>query len=85
MTSSFSVGQTVVVAGTEQMGWRAVLFAFGIPLVLLFLALLVVLTLVGDEKMAALAAIAILIPYYVVLFLCRNRMKKDFKFEIIDY
>lgn len=84
-TSSFSVGQTVVVAGTEQMGWRAVLFAFGIPLVLLFIALVLTLAVTGNEKMAALAAIAVPVPYYVVLFLCRNRMKKDFKFEIIDY
>lgn len=84
-TSDFRVGQSVEVAGTESQGWRAVLFAFGIPLVLLFIALVLTLAVTGNEKLAALAAIAVLVPYYVILFLCRNRMKKDFKFEIIDF
>lgn len=84
-TSAFAVGQSVVVAGTERQGWRAVFLAFGIPLAMLILALVLTLAVTGNEKMAALAAIAVPVPYYVVLFLCRNRMKKDFKFEIIDY
>ena len=84
-TSGLAAGQTVVVAGTEQQGCRAVFFAFGIPLALLFLALVLTLAVTGNEKVAAVAAIAVLVPDYVVLFLCRNRMKKDFKFEIIDF
>ena len=37
----------------------------------------------GNEMVGAIASISVLIPYYLVLFLCRNRIKKDFGFRII--
>ena len=80
---SFDVGQTVTVAGAESLGMKAVAFAFGLPLLLLMAALITVLAVMGSEKVAALASLGILVPYYSVLFLFRDRMKKDFQFRII--
>ena len=80
---SFDVGQTVTVAGAESLGMKAVAFAFGLPLLLLMAALITVLAVMGSEKVAALASLGILVPYYIVLFLFRDRMKKDFQFRII--
>ncbi|MGX8690540.1 MAG: SoxR reducing system RseC family protein [Bacteroidaceae bacterium] len=77
-------GQVVTVAGAESLGMKAVMWAFGLPLVLLLAAMIVVMALTGDERMAALAALGILVPYYIVLFLMRERLKKDFKFRIIQ-
>lgn len=77
-------GQVVTVAGAESLGMKAVMWAFGLPLVLLLTAMIVVMALTGDERMAALAALGILVPYYIVLFLMRERLKKDFKFRIIQ-
>lgn len=77
-------GQVVTVAGAESLGMKAVMWAFGLPLVLLLAAMIVVMVLTGDERMAALAALGILVPYYIVLFLMRERLKKDFKFRIIQ-
>lgn len=80
---SLSVGQTVTVVAGERMGMTAVLLAFGLPLLLLLIALIAVVALTGSEKVAAIVSIAVLVPYYVVLFLCRDRIKKDFGFRII--
>ncbi|MBP5690705.1 MAG: SoxR reducing system RseC family protein [Bacteroidaceae bacterium] len=80
---SLSVGQTVTVAAGERMGITAVLLAFGLPLLLLLVALIVAMKATGSEKVAAIASLAVLVPYYVGLFLCRNKIKKDFKFRII--
>ena len=80
---SLSVGQTVTVAAGERMGITAVLLAFGLPLLLLLVALIVAIKATGSEKVAAIASLAVLVPYYVALFLCRNKIKKDFKFRII--
>jgi sigma-E factor negative regulatory protein RseC len=81
---SFDVGQTVTVAGAESLGLKAVTFAFGLPLVLLLAALVTAMAVAGSEKVAAMAALGILVPYYLVLFLFRDRIKKDFQFRIIE-
>jgi len=80
---SLSVGQTVTVVAGERMGMTAVMLAFGLPLLLLIVALIAALRVSGSEKVAAIVSLAVLVPYYVVLFLCRNRIKKDFGFRII--
>lgn len=80
---SLSVGQTVTVVAGERMGMTAVMLAFGLPLLLLIVALIAALRVSGSEKVAAIVSLAVLLPYYVVLFLCRNRIKKDFGFRII--
>ena len=77
------VGQEVTVVAGERMGITAVLLAFGLPLLLLLLALITAMGLTGSEKLAAIASIGVLVPYYIVLFLCRGRIKKDFGFRII--
>ena len=79
-----SVGQTVVVAGAESLGIKAVAFAFGLPLLLLLAALITAMSVTGSERVAAAAAMGVLVPYYIVLFLLRNRIKKDFQFRIIQ-
>ena len=80
---SLSVGQTVTVVAGERMGMTAVLLAFGLPLLLLLISLIAGVKVTGSEKVAAIASIAVLVPYYIVLFLCRDRIKKDFGFRII--
>ncbi len=80
---NLSVGQEVTVVAAERMGMTAVLLAFGLPLLLLLSALIAAMRVTGSEQMAAVASIGVLIPYYIVLFLCRGRIKKDFGFRII--
>lgn len=81
---NYGVGQTVTVAGAESLGLKAVAFAFGLPLLLLLAALVTAVAVSGSEKTAAIAALGILVPYYAVLFLLRDRIKKDFQFRIIE-
>ena len=38
----------------------------------------------GSEKVAAVSALAVLAPYYILLFLLRDRIKRDFQFRIIN-
>ena len=80
---SFMVGQAVTVAGAESLGVKAVMWAFGLPLLLLLAVLFTAVALTGSEKVAAAASVGLLVPYYIVLFLMRDRFKKDFRFRII--
>ena len=79
----FVTGQPVTVAGAEALGMKAVAFAFGLPLLLLIASLVTAIAVSGSEKVAAIASLGILVPYYFVLFLLRDRIKKDFQFRII--
>ena len=80
---NLSVGQTVTVSGSESVGMKAVWIAFGLPLLLMFVVLLTAILLGGSEKTSALIAIGVLVPYYIVVYLFRERLKRVFQFRII--
>jgi len=81
--SSYQVGQNVTVSGQERLAVRALVLAFGMPLLLMLTALVATIAVTGNEKTAAAAAFLVLVPYYLVLFLMRDRIKKEFVFKII--
>ena len=82
--SSLSVGQSVVVSTSRDVANRALLLGFGLPFLLLVAVLMVVLWITGNEGIAALSAIGSLVPYYLVLWLLRDRISSQVKFEIKD-
>ena len=80
--SSYQVGERVMVVGEMSMGMMAVVLAFIIPFVLLIFSLFLFMTLIGNELYAALLSLAILIPYYFILWLNKTRLKQKFSFTI---
>ena len=79
----YQVGQAVHVLGTTSMGMRAVLWAFGVPFVVLVAVLYATWMVTGgDEPLSALAALVSLALYYFVLYFCRDKMAKRFVFTI---
>ena len=77
-----TVGQQVTVTTSGQVAAKALLWGFGLPFVVLVAVLLLVLWLTGSEGKAALGALAALVPYYIVLWLLRNRMREQLSFSI---
>ena len=82
--SSLSVGQSVVVSTSRDVANRALLLGFGLPFLLLVAVLMIVLWITGNEGIAALSAIGSLVPYYLVLWLLRDRISRQVRFEIKD-
>ncbi|QIU96261.1 SoxR reducing system RseC family protein [Bacteroides faecium] len=80
--SSYQVGERVMVVGEMSMGMMAVVLAFIIPFVLLIFSLFLFMALIGNELYAALLSLAILIPYYFILWLNKTRLKQKFSFTI---
>lgn len=80
--AQFSKGEVVKVIGKSSLGFNAVLLAFVIPFILVIVALFVFMRLLDDELYSAIISLACLAPYYFVLWLCRNRLKKIFMFKI---
>lgn len=80
--SAFQKGQTVNIVGSTASGMRAVLLAFGIPFVILITVLFAGSILTTDEGLLALLSISSLVPYYTILYLCRDRLQQKFTFSI---
>lgn len=80
---TFEVGEEVMIYGTTSMGMKAVLLAFVLPFLILISVLFILMNVThNDELLSAAGAIAALIPYYLVIYLFRNKLKKNFTFTI---
>lgn len=79
----YHLNQRVFIEGKESIGYKAVLWAFVVPLLILLSLLVISLSLWNfSETEAALASIVALAPYYLVLYLLRDKMAKTFRFNI---
>ncbi len=80
--ASYKVGDSVVVWASPTVARRALLWAFGVPFVLLVAVLTGVLAATDNEGVAAVASLLALFPYYGVLWLLRRRMRRQLTFGI---
>ena len=81
-SSSYQPGDRVWVTGELSMGVMAVLFAFIFPFLILIISLFVFMSIWNDELRSALCSLALLIPYYYILWLNKSRMGKKFSFSV---
>ena len=80
---SYQIGEEVVLCGTTSMGMRAVLLAFGVPLLIVMIALGLSMKLTDDDALLS-SAIAVLsvVPYYIVIYACKEKLNRTFSFTI---
>ena len=67
--SSYQPGDRVIVFGELSMGMMAVLLAFIIPFCVLIISLFIFMAIWNDELLSAICSLALLIPYYYILWL----------------
>jgi sigma-E factor negative regulatory protein RseC len=79
---NFEINQKVNVRMAIGQGNKAAILAYLIPIVLLLAVLFVCLALGMNEGLAALISIVALVPYYIVLYLKRDQLKKRFEYTI---
>ena len=78
----FTLNQKVNVKMAIGQGNKAAVLAYLIPIILLLAVLFVCLGLGVDEGLSALLSIVALVPYYIVLYLKRDQLKKRFDYII---
>ncbi len=81
---SVAVGDKVMVEGSASMGMKAVFLAYVLPLILLVLAMVICLAWIapGNELLGALASLATLIPYALIIYALRHKLTREFRFEL---
>lgn len=83
VNASYRIGEEVVLCGTTSMGMRAVFLAFGIPMLLLLVALFVTMWVTdGDALVSSLVALFAVVPYYLVIYFMKEKFNKTFSFTI---
>ena len=80
--SRYRVGQEVTVVAAQAVGAKAVVLGFVVPLIVLLVVVIGALQMGVGEAQAALAGIVALIPYYIILYMCRSKLDRMFTFYI---
>ncbi|MDR0845870.1 MAG: SoxR reducing system RseC family protein, partial [Tannerella sp.] len=75
-TGTFRVNEEVMICGQYTMGLYAVLLAYIIPLILVVAALVAGVELTGNEGIGGLAGLLVLLPYIIIMYMMRNKLKK---------
>lgn len=77
----FNVGDSVLVSMCTTDGYRALFFAYILPFILVFVGLIVFL-LFFNELLSGLLSLGLLIPYYSLLFILKQRLSNSFTFSL---
>ena len=81
-TTKYAAGQEVVVWASKDVANKALVLGFGLPFLMLVGVLMVTLWLTDNEGVAALAALGSLVPYYLLLWWCRDKIQRGISFHI---
>ncbi|WP_243345523.1 SoxR reducing system RseC family protein [Parabacteroides sp. FAFU027] len=76
------IGQKVLLEGSVSMGMQAIVYAFVIPLVILIFTLVIFQHYFFSELISGAVSLLMLVPYYLVLYLKRDTLKRKFVFRI---
>ena len=79
---SFAVGDEVWVLEKRTLGMKAVLYSYVLPLFIMFLILILLKLMNKSDIFAGAASLAVLVPYYMIFFLLKDKLKKTFVFTI---
>ena len=81
-TGEFRTGDRVGVTITASMGHKAVVLGYFLPFLVVLLSLIAFTLLKYKEWQAGLIALSTLIPYYIILYFSRSRLRKTFTFTL---
>ena len=80
--SSYKAGDNVMVSVSEGSAHKALLVGFGLPFVVMMVALFLTMWITSDEIVSALVGLGALIPYYILIWLLRSRIGNSVTFSV---
>lgn len=78
----YEIGEKVKLRMLQSLGFTAVFLAYLLPFTVLFLTLIISLQITKNELFSGLIALGSTIPYYLILYLNKKKLKKKFFFKI---
>jgi positive regulator of sigma E activity len=81
-TNQYQIGEEVSVVLRQSLGFRALFLGYVLPFILVFFILIVLTAVTNNEAISGIGALLVLVPYYITLFLLKNKIRKKFTFII---
>jgi sigma-E factor negative regulatory protein RseC len=75
-------GEKVNIVLARSLGMRALAYGYLIPFVILLATLFIVYDLTGNEVISGVLSLGVLVPYYLLLYLLRENIHRQFRFMI---
>ncbi len=75
-------GQRVMILGKKSLAPKAALLAYIYPILLMLATLIITFYITANDLLSGALALAILVPYYIVIFLQKDKLKRTFSFTI---
>lgn len=81
-SGKYRVNEEVMLCGRSSLGLQAVLLAFVIPIILVVAAIVAGTYMQWNETTSGLTGLLLLVPYYCILYLLREKLKRKFIFTL---
>ncbi|HNQ69212.1 MAG TPA: SoxR reducing system RseC family protein [Bacteroidales bacterium] len=78
----WQIGEDVNVIMRESLGTRALMLGYILPFFVLIISLIVFILLGLSEGLSGILSLGMLFPYYLALYFGKNKIKRDFKFNL---
>lgn len=82
--AEFHKDDIVTVRGTERMHRKAIMYATVFPCIILVAMMVGIYLLTNNQLAAALSGIGVTILFYLILWLCRDKIAHEFVFTLSD-
>jgi len=79
---TYKVGDEVWLVASKGMGFTALLYGVIIPFLIVFVSIFLFQALWHNEPLSGLCALALLVPYYLLLALNKGRMQRKLTFTV---
>jgi len=81
----YQLGQDVWLLGSPTMGWKALWYGIALPFIVVFASLIIFTVVLQNDLWAALGALAMLIPYYYVIYRSKNKLQRELAFQVTPF
>jgi sigma-E factor negative regulatory protein RseC len=81
-TKNYEKGQKVTVYLSRKQSMMAVFWGYFFPFLLVLFTLIIFIELTGKEGLAGIMSIAVLLPYYLILYVFNKKSAKKYDFKI---
>jgi positive regulator of sigma E activity len=81
-SNQYSVGEEVNVTLKQSLGFRALLLGYVLPFTIVLFILIILTIITKNEAISGIGALLVLVPYYLGLFLLKDKIRKKFTFKI---
>ncbi len=82
--ANYIVGEQVTIYMKKSLGTKAVFYGYLYPFITVLASLVILIAITRNEGLAGLISLALLVPYYYIIYLLKDKLSKTFEFSLKD-